>query len=169
MRSFVTSKWKRELNWFLESLQSNEPFLEVRRRFVIDTERLKGYVRFKELAHANRTCGFCGTQLHDKRKIFCDFRCRRSFNRKFSYFMVTWRQVRYRTFRRDRWSCVKCGRKAREVDHIIPLALGGREFDLNNCQSLCRACHMRKTVREMRDRTARKKADQIEIAIPIAS
>ncbi len=156
------------MNWFLQSLQSNKPFLEVRRRFVIDTGKLKGYVRFKESAHASRMCGFCGVRLYDKRKIFCNSRCRRSFNRKFHYFVVTWRQVRYRTLRRDRWLCVKCGRRAREVDHIIPLALGGSEFNTDNCQSLCRSCHLRKTIQEIRERTERKtreKLDQIEIPI----
>jgi hypothetical protein len=161
------------LNWFLESLQSKEPLLEVRRHFVIDTEKLKGYVRFKALAHANRACGFCGPRLYDRRKIFCDSRCRRSFNRKFDYFVVTWRQVRYRTLRRDRWTCVKCGRKAREVDHVIPLALGGSEFDLDNCQSLCHPCHMQKSIKEIRDRMARRTkeraADRVQIPVPIAS
>ncbi len=160
------------MNWFLESLQSSEPLLVVRRRFVIDTEKLKGYVKFKRLARVNRTCGFCGARINDKRKIFCDSRCRRSFNRRFRYFVITWRQVRYRTLRRDGWRCVKCESRAREVDHIIPLAQGGSEFDVDNCQSLCRACHMQKTIREMQERMARRvkeKPDEIELAIPVAS
>lgn len=145
------------MNWFLESLESKEPFLEVRRRFVIDTEKLKGYVRSKENARANRTCAFCGTPIYDKRKIFCNFRCRRGFHRKYRFYVITWRQIRYRVFRRDAWTCVKCNRRrAREVDHIVPLADGGSEFELDNCQSLCRACHLEKTIREMRVRRERE-------------
>jgi hypothetical protein len=155
------------LNWFLESLHSSEPLLEVRRHFVIDTEKLKEFVRFKELAYAQRKCAYCEALLSDRRKIFCDYRCRRIFNRKFSYFVVTWRQVRYRTLRRDHWSCVKCGRRAREVDHIIPLALGGSEFEVANCQSLCRACHIKKTVGEIRNRAA-KRAIREGMEVPVA-
>ena len=156
------------MNWFLESLESKEPFFEVRRRFVIDTEKLKGYARSKEFAHTSRTCGFCGMPIHDKRKIFCDSRCRRGFNRKYRFFVITWRQVRYRAFRRDKWACVKCGRRAREVDHIVPLAEGGNEFDINNCQSLCRACHLQKTIGEMRERRVRR-ISPIEVTTAHAS
>jgi hypothetical protein len=152
-------------NWFTESLVTKEPFLVVPRRFVIDTTKLKGYVKSKEFAHANRICGFCGIQLDDRRRIFCNSRCRRNFNRKFRFFTITWRQIRFRAFRRDSWTCVKCGRRAREVDHIIPLSEGGNEFDLNNCQSLCRTCHLQKTISEMRKRRDRKINSQLSYPI----
>lgn len=35
-----------------------------------------------------------------------------------------------------------------EADHIIPIALGGNEFDLENLQTLCHRCHNAKTARE---------------------
>ena len=35
-----------------------------------------------------------------------------------------------------------------EADHIIPIALGGNEYDLKNLQTLCERCHKRKTARE---------------------
>lgn len=35
-------------------------------------------------------------------------------------------------------------------DHIIPIALGGEEFDLNNVQTLCRACHKIKTRKDIK-------------------
>lgn len=150
------------LNWFTQSLESNDPFLAVTRRFVIDTQKLKGYAKSKEIAHETGTCAFCNSELHDRRKIFCDRRCRRAFNRKYRFFVITWRQIRYRTFRRDGWCCVKCGRRAREVDHKIPLSMGGNEFDVNNCQSLCRSCHVQKTIGELKDRALRRSIETEE-------
>lgn len=38
-----------------------------------------------------------------------------------------------------------------ECDHVIPIALGGAEYDLNNLQTLCEKCHRKKTAREMQD------------------
>lgn len=37
-----------------------------------------------------------------------------------------------------------------EMDHIIPIALGGDEYDLNNLQTLCKPCHKKKTSKEAR-------------------
>ena len=38
----------------------------------------------------------------------------------------------------------KCGRPAREVDHIVPLSQGGTN-DLSNLEGRCKPCHSRKT------------------------
>lgn len=57
-----------------------------------------------------------------------------------------WKAARLAAKRRDGWACVKCGAKGRiEVDHIKPLRDGGAPFELGNLQSLCPACHSRKT------------------------
>ena len=57
-----------------------------------------------------------------------------------------WKAVRLAVRRRDGWACVQCGAGGRiEVDHIVPLRDGGAPFDLDNLQTLCRACHARKT------------------------
>lgn len=40
------------------------------------------------------------------------------------------------------------------VDHIIELKDGGAPFDEDNAQSLCRACHNRKTAKERHKRGA---------------
>jgi 5-methylcytosine-specific restriction protein A len=42
--------------------------------------------------------------------------------------------------------CRWCGRPAEDVDHIVPLARGGTN-DEANLQSLCRRCHVAKTMR----------------------
>lgn len=46
---------------------------------------------------------------------------------------------------RDNHRCVKCGSTDRiNVDHIIPVGLGGQR-DIQNGQTLCHACHVEKT------------------------
>ncbi|PIG91761.1 HNH endonuclease [Gloeocapsopsis sp. IPPAS B-1203] len=55
--------------------------------------------------------------------------------------------VRRYVFERDRLQCQSCGTTAIEtltVDHIIPLARGGKN-DISNLQTLCRYCNQRKT------------------------
>ncbi|KKN76199.1 hypothetical protein LCGC14_0372250 [marine sediment metagenome] len=44
--------------------------------------------------------------------------------------------------------CNECGAKTnyREMDHIIAIVLGGHPWDYRNLQSLCEACHKKKTV-----------------------
>lgn len=43
------------------------------------------------------------------------------------------------------------GRKKRIcADHIIPIALGGSEWDLNNMQTLCKKCHIKKTIKDLK-------------------
>lgn len=44
--------------------------------------------------------------------------------------------------------CVECQALAQAVDHIIPRAAGGADLDEKNLQSLCLACHARKTRQE---------------------
>jgi predicted O-linked N-acetylglucosamine transferase (SPINDLY family) len=52
---------------------------------------------------------------------------------------------------RQNWKCAdqECCKELEEydIDHIIPLSLGGTEDD-NNLQALCPGCHRRKTDRE---------------------
>ncbi|USK87225.1 HNH endonuclease [Peribacillus asahii] len=46
--------------------------------------------------------------------------------------------------------CIKDGRLtgAQMVDHIVPIKRGGAQLDMNNLQSLCNACHNKKTANE---------------------
>ena len=62
-----------------------------------------------------------------------------------------WAKVRRQVLDRDGWRCVKCGKAGRpEVDHVLPLHLGGDAWALDNLQTLCRACHIQKTRGENR-------------------
>lgn len=37
-----------------------------------------------------------------------------------------------------------------DADHVIPIALGGAQFELDNYQTLCRPCHKKKTAKDMK-------------------
>ena len=63
-----------------------------------------------------------------------------------------WREVRNEAVERDGNRCLQCGADGRyvplEVDHITPISAGGKPFDMENLQTLCFGCHMRKTLQE---------------------
>ena len=46
--------------------------------------------------------------------------------------------------------CARAGRltPAQMVDHIVPINKGGDALDKNNLQSLCNACHARKSAKD---------------------
>ena len=60
--------------------------------------------------------------------------------------------LRYRVLKRDGFKCVRCGRSPEEdgvkleVDHIIPIAKGGKTEE-SNLQTLCRDCNRGKGAR----------------------
>ena len=109
-------------------------------------------------------CKECGiefwTEYGNKRRSFCSDEClRRNTKRKSKVI----RRARKKglgcevfdpldVFKRDAWTCQLCGvktpkklrgtcnDKAPELDHIIPLALGG-EHSMRNTQCLCRKCN----------------------------
>ena len=60
-----------------------------------------------------------------------------------------WLVVRRAALDRDGWRCVRCLKLGvLEVDHIVRIEDGGPEYDLANCQTLCRSCHVSKTSAE---------------------
>ena len=64
---------------------------------------------------------------------------------KSKYSSGYWRRLRQAVLIRDGYRCRQCGRAGRmEVDHVVPFKAGGSNA-LSNLQSLCRACHFRKT------------------------
>ena len=56
-----------------------------------------------------------------------------------------WRKRRAAHLKREPY-CRSCGEPATDVDHIVARRAGGSD-DEDNLQSLCHACHSRKTVR----------------------
>ena len=63
-------------------------------------------------------------------------------------------RIRDRILLRDEYTCQHCGRVSTqgEVDHIVPLHLGGSAKSEMNMQYLCKDCHERKTKREEKER-----------------
>jgi 5-methylcytosine-specific restriction protein A len=69
---------------------------------------------------------------------------------------TAWKKTRARVLRRDRNRCQLCtdheGRHlwpGNIVDHIVPVSEGGSDDD-SNLQTLCDACHRKKTLDEAR-------------------
>ena len=63
-------------------------------------------------------------------------------------------RIRRRVLLRDHYTCRHCGRVSvvdMEVDHIVPLFLGGAESDENR-QVLCCDCHAAKSAEEEKGR-----------------
>ena len=58
-----------------------------------------------------------------------------------------WCALRMQALRRDGWACVQCGARHRlEIDHIEAVRHAPEKaWDLDNLQTLCTACHSRKT------------------------
>jgi 5-methylcytosine-specific restriction endonuclease McrA len=58
--------------------------------------------------------------------------------------------IRKRIMARDEYTCQMCGRVTRygEVDHIVPLHLGGPAESDSNLQYLCVPCHREKSSME---------------------
>ena len=57
-----------------------------------------------------------------------------------------WERVRIEVFRRDNYRCCLCGLAgALECDHVKPQFRGGDPYQLDNLQTLCRACHIQKS------------------------
>ena len=64
------------------------------------------------------------------------------------YWTTSWRQTQKYVFVRDHYHCQACDRLLSDgqahCDHIIPVAQGGSDYE-DNLQTLCIACHNRKT------------------------
>jgi len=74
-----------------------------------------------------------------------------------------WQGYRRAALERDSFLCVTCGRDGRivaatEVDHVVPRAWGGTDAP-ENLQSLCGACHRRKTASEGHVSAARRRVE----------
>lgn len=63
-------------------------------------------------------------------------------------YMPVSKKKRNKVFKRDGYQCLKCGtRKDLTIDHIIPRSKGGNN-ELNNLQTLCRTCNIKKGIKE---------------------
>lgn len=69
------------------------------------------------------------------------------------YNTARWRRLRIRVLTEEPF-CKECAAQdvvcaSAEVDHIVPLSQGGDPYDRKNLQGLCKACHARKSIKEI--------------------
>jgi len=85
----------------------------------------------------NVLCRNCEKTVAVGRRHYCSKECMDSFNRNNSWFWV-----RKDVLRRDRYKCSICKERFRkrelDVDHIIPVQMGGRLFEKANLRTLCK-------------------------------
>lgn len=107
--------------------------------------------RERAAARRARSCVECHHPLTSGRTPYCSNRCLWKYHGRFF-----WDAARFYVMRRDRYTCRVCGTRARrrqlEVDHIREIARGGASLDYDNLQTLCKACHRRKTSEFLRGR-----------------
>jgi 5-methylcytosine-specific restriction protein A len=90
-----------------------------------------------------------------ERNRYYDKHIRDQKTREF-YHSKEWQRVRQAALIRDNYLCQKCLKEKRitsaeVVDHIIPVKVEwSLRLSLNNLQSLCNACHNRKTAEDMK-------------------
>ena len=92
----------------------------------------------------NKLCRNCKNVVSKNRRHYCSNRCIAHFNQNNSWFFV-----RKDILRRDKYKCSICKTRNRktnlDIDHIIPLQMGGKPFDKLNLRVLCKPCHKMKT------------------------
>ena len=66
--------------------------------------------------------------------------------------MDKWVKLKLQIFLRDNYACNHCNKRYQWSgligDHIIPIVVGGEEFNKNNIQTLCIKCSKIKTVED---------------------
>lgn len=161
----------------------------------------------------NNQCPGCCLPKH-KWKRRTDWRCcSTKCTDKYNIEMVTfgWGDLRAKVFKRDNWTCIKCGKRPNRKlwigfpkdisdyintymknfpdvkildlieekgyyslivhktdssnligDHIIPIALGGDEWDIDNVQTLCIDCDKVKTRKDQADIGKLRRKEKLE-------
>ena len=111
-------------------------------------------------------CLNCGTVLGKRKRKYCSDECSGEWFRKHY-----WAKMSEHIFKVQNYVCQKCGATPPRneqgnlewtndhssldyfdyvVDHKIPIALGGREFDESNLQVLCGPCNKIKNRQDMK-------------------
>jgi len=104
----------------------------------------------------NKICLNCGKIITKPRqRKYCGLDCANDFFSKHDHVAL-----RSKLLYENDYTCQKCGKKVDWdklydsssfiLDHIIPIALGGEEFDRDNLQILCYDCNKKKTSEDMK-------------------
>jgi 5-methylcytosine-specific restriction endonuclease McrA len=111
--------------------------------------------------NGNKLCVNCGKIITDKKqRKYCNNKCYYEFFTKNDH-----GALRLKLIIKTNRTCQMCGKKPTKkdyygndcpddsclvLDHIMPIALGGEEFDENNCQILCTECNKEKTSKDLK-------------------
>lgn len=91
-----------------------------------------------------KICRNCDKPVASNRRHYCSQECMEEFNHNHD-----WYWIRKAILKRDRYTCSICKQRMRkrflDVDHIIPIRMGGDPHDKENLRLLCKDCHKRKT------------------------
>ena len=131
-------------------------------------------------------CVYCGVQLPKFKRLYCCDSHGWSYRSESSeYIWVFWTDFRDAIIKRDNNTCGECGVNAREyntnvfetrsetyrqtiqldVHHIVPLHNGGREFNPDNCITLCNGCHKKKHIKRVLEPTDTSRQLQLDIGV----
>ncbi|MFC1768636.1 HNH endonuclease [Nanoarchaeota archaeon] len=92
----------------------------------------------------NKLCRNCDSLVASGRRHYCSKKCMDEFVRN-----NLWVLVRMDILRRDKYRCSICEKRYRrrelDVDHIIPVRMGGKLFEKANLRTLCKECHKAKS------------------------
>lgn len=120
----------------------------INQRYWIDNDAIKKYDEKQDGIH----CVMCGSKLEGRQRKYCSWDCEYDY-KSIKYKWESQQQNRRKAFKRDNNICKMCNTKFSDeqliADHIIPIALGGEEFDLDNIQTLCIECNKTKTKDDM--------------------
>jgi len=110
----------------------------------IDVKAIKKYDDKTDGIH----CVMCDKKLEGRKRKFCSWDCEYDYH-AIKYKWKSQAQNRREIFKRDNNTCKICNKQFTDeqliADHIIPIALGGEEFELDNLQTLCIDCNKIKT------------------------
>lgn len=97
-----------------------------------------------EIINGIKICRNCENEVAKSRRHYCSQKCMEEFNHEHD-----WYWIRKAVLKRDRYTCSICKTRYRkkflDVDHIIPIRMGGQPHDKENLRLLCKECHKAKT------------------------
>ncbi len=106
-------------------------------------------------------CYWCGRKLSGRRRSYCSDK-----HADYYHFWFNWNRVRMSVYNLADGICQSCQKPdlwferredlkefkindLGEIDHILAIALGGNNWDLENLQLLCHDCHKKKTRKDI--------------------